>query len=144
MTQFTVDIAKFVDQLGPHLNTLLQNIGFECAENIIVGGAYSPGTPVDTGYARASWYVGINGEGEPHQGPQRPTKRTAGGASGGNIQDIAKSRLGDSIMISSNAEYIGALEFGHSKQAPNGMIRLTLEAGQLIADKIAVQMGWGN
>lgn len=35
----------------------------ECVEEIIVGGEFGPGTPVDTGFLRAMWWIDVNGAG---------------------------------------------------------------------------------
>jgi len=77
-------------------------------------------TPVDTGFARASWWkaVGVVGE---HPSP--PSKGSIGG-----LQRPLKGqvRLESSVFLANNTEYIERLEYGHSQQAPQGMVRVNL------------------
>jgi hypothetical protein len=40
---------------------------------------------------------------------------------------LAQFKLGDTVFIYNNVEYILALEFGSSKQAPAGMFRISFE-----------------
>lgn len=90
-------------------------IGCDKMFNSIIGG-----TPVDTGFARASWWkaVGVLGE---HPSP--PTK-----GFGGALQQPLKGqvRLASSVFLANNTEYIERLEYGHSQQAPQGMVRVNL------------------
>lgn len=82
-------------------------------------------TPVDTGRAAASWQVGI--ESEP-----------SGKEPEGNYRDKIPAIVAENIeklyvapagiwFISNHLEYIEALEAGWSKQAPAGMVSLTLK-----------------
>ncbi len=67
-------------------------------------------TPVDTGFARAQWFPVING---------RQTAETVTLAT----FTFDGMKLGDTIGIANNASYILKLEYGHSGQAPQGMVR---------------------
>ena len=118
---------------------IFAELGMQCVENIVVGGKYAPGTPIDTGYARATWAVGLNEE------PQSPVDTILPGAqsSQARYQQTAMSviaglvrelRLGDVIKIISHCVYMPSLEYGHSQQAPAGMIRLTAASLQQILD----------
>lgn len=42
-------------------------------------------------------------------------------------EDMSRFRLGDTIFISNTVPYIERLEDGHSRQAPHGMLALTVE-----------------
>ncbi len=136
---FTATLERFKQELAPYLGEVVQNMGFEVAENIIVGGEVAPGTPIDTGFARSSWTVGINQPGEAILPPDNVEKRTypEGGA---DMSAIATAAAGDEVYILNGASYIKGLEYGHSNQAPRGMVRLTLAAGQQLLDKVARKM----
>lgn len=136
---FEADLERWQSQLGEHMDEMVQNIVFALAEEIIVGKTYSPGTPIDTGFARASWWVSIGGEGTPHQVGANPERLVP--TQSANLADVVLAKAGDEIYLLTNTEYMPALEFGHSEQAPQGMVRLTLNAGQQIVDDVAVQMG---
>ena len=65
-------------------------------------------TPIDTGNARSGWF----------RSPPGP------------------SEFGTEQLIGNDVPYIIALEFGHSKQAPEGMARITAEESQQRMDEI--------
>lgn len=138
---FVASIDRFIDKMDGRLDELVMNVGFVLAENVIVGGQYSPGTPVDTGFARESWWVDFELTGSP-PGPQAM-------ASGQAALDQATLRLldvkcGGIVYLLNNAAYIKALEYGHSQQAPAGMVRLAAASGQRIVDQVAKQMTAGG
>lgn len=109
-------------------------------------------TPVDTGRARAGWQIGVGEPGDmlpekteglkPRKKNQRqPRNKEAGPKAkngttfttlfGGGTTDADLSKAahidgGELIYITNNLPYIERLEFGHSKQAPAGMVRLSV------------------
>ena len=123
--------------------------------SVVVGDpGYSPGTPVGNpslwkhpappgyvgGFARASWYtfVAEGAGGSP-----------AIGEVGANSDPVAQAdaaitdaHLGHTIWEVNGAPYAVALEFGHSTQAPAGMVRMTLSASQEIVNAaLAIERG---
>ncbi len=107
------------------------------------GGQYSPGTPVDTGFARANWHAGLGDAGPApvvESGIGRASGELAGEAQAAleQLDAVAlEAKAGDVLVVQNNAHYIGDLENGTSLQAPEGMVRLAVMAGQLIADEVA-------
>lgn len=99
---FSVDITKFVKKTNGNADKVMRKIVFDLTRNIIKR------TPVDTGRARAAWQVGRS----------LPT-------SGKGSQSTGWIHAGDVVYIANNVEYILALEYGHSTQAPHGMMRIT-------------------
>lgn len=77
-------------------------------------------TPVDTGRARSNWQLSIN---IPKTDVKKTTNNTAVADGNNTLRTI---KLGEDIYITNNLPYIGRLERGHSKQAPRGMVALTL------------------
>jgi len=79
-------------------------------------------TPVDTGYARASWTVSLDGpmpmRGAQGDGYQAPPYSLS----------IAGADLGDTIYLSAVANYMGHLEYGARGRAGVGMVRLSAQA----------------
>ena len=73
-------------------------------------------TPVDTGRARGNWQCTI---GSPFVGEND---------NGSNSQIISTipEHAGSVVYLSNNLPYISALEYGHSKQAPAGMVRVSI------------------
>lgn len=70
-------------------------------------------TPVDTGLARANWFLS---EGRPRRE-----------ATTSVVPEAPPALTGDSVIyLTNNVPYIVPLEYGHSRQAPNGMVRLAI------------------
>lgn len=82
-------------------------------------------TPVDTGRARANWFVA---EGAPRIATTESV-----------TAQKPPSLKGDSVIyITNSLPYIVPLEYGHSKQAPAGMVRLS------IAEEMVEPLGGGG
>lgn len=146
--QFTAQLDAFAAGIGDRLNEAYRNVILLLFANIVVGGDFSPGTPVDTGFARNSWTVGRGGPGSPRQPSQpdvRPTKAHPASPVGLVAIDdgsaaIADASITEEIHLTSNCVYMGALEDGHSKQAPVGFVWLAITAGQQIVDQVVAEM----
>jgi len=96
---------------------------------IEVTGLVASRTPVDTGFARNSWYATLDGNDAGTPGQNDPTASALDAA---NSYD-----LGGVAYIVNGAAYIGRLEEGHSQQAPGGMVARTLPE---VPDILAEQM----
>ena len=119
--------------MGVHVRGIQATIQFvkKVSEDVVIGTAYETAsrfqkrTPVDTGFARNSWLV--------------TTSPDAYGTPGANNLDahlflVNRIKLGQTIYINNGAEYIGILERGHSRQAPRGMVAVTLPEVRGIAE----------
>ena len=75
-------------------------------------------TPVDTGRAKGGWFVAASTLGI----------STGGNAKNNNAGAIIMDLDGEnkSITIINRVKYVKYLEYGHSGQAPQGMVRRTL------------------
>lgn len=76
-------------------------------------------SPVDTGRFRANWQIdqrGFNYEKFDPSGQEKIVEIT---------EKVMASEVGGVISLINNLPYAERLEFGHSKQAPEGMVRLT-------------------
>lgn len=105
-------------------------------------------TPVDSGRARQNWIVTLNGGSLAYN----PNAAKGGMVLADGRKMIYNAKGDDSIIIQNNAPYIGMLEYGgygpnspsgktvngFSKQAPHGMVGVTmLEAGATMTEAIA-------
>lgn len=140
--QFRADLQRAADSVEVKLALFLKKLTLDLF-NLIVGD-----TPVDTGRARASWNIALN---EPNLAipPDIPAEdrkaRDAARARGESLgphplfSDFAGEKPPlphileqidgtQRIFITSNLVYIGALESGHSGQAPQGMVALNVAA----------------
>ena len=82
-------------------------------------------TPVNTGWARANWVPSI---GEPVDEPSGSQEDVNSSDQENGIAKVAtgyKLAMGK-VFISNNVPYIGALNDGHSQQAPSGFVQIAI------------------
>lgn len=77
-------------------------------------------SPVDTGRFRSNWNCGIGAVLE------TTTQSTANEAVAKTSNALKRWRAGQSIYLTNSLPYAKPLEYGHSSQAPMGMVRLTV------------------
>lgn len=104
--------------------------------SIVFGSQFSTGTPIDTGFARASWQFSVD-KMPPLSGPSAPTERVK---VPDPILDFGAVVALNDCYLASNCAYMNALENGHSQQAPQGMIRQALAAAQRMADSVSLRV----
>lgn len=102
---------EFAEKVEGGLLRLVQTVAME------VDAGVRAKTPVDTGNARASWNTSLN---EPVYREQPAIGHP------GNASAVAGMTKPEVVYVTNSAEYISALENGHSKQAPQGMVALTI------------------
>jgi len=118
MSSFSVDLAKFGQKAIDNSEEIVRKIAFDMHSRIVKR------MPVDTGRARANTQISL------HNLPSNATLETdkSGNATiaSGN-RELSQFKLGDTVFIYNNVEYILSLEFGSSKQAPAGMFRISFD-----------------
>ena len=116
--QLNVDLQRFAKKINADMSFVVRKILLEAHAKIMMR------TPVDTGRARASWGMSKSRPGTETAaaGVQPPRNNYARVAMSASVDDLAYARW----FIYNNLPYIVSLEYGHSKQAPKGMVRLTL------------------
>lgn len=88
-------------------------------------------TPVDTGRARGNWVTSVD---NPAQGEiDRDDK--AGSAAIAEVVAKTPEGAGQETFLSNSLPYIEKLEYGHSQQAPSGMVRRNLARVQRIVQQ---------
>ena len=119
MSSFELDLAKFGQKALGNAEKTIRVFALKMHQRIVER------TPVDTGRAKANNMVSI------HNNPGATTEekdstplnqhdpRTLARA----MSDSSSFKLGDTIIIYNNVEYIVPLEYGYSNQAPAGMFR---------------------
>lgn len=144
-------MQEAIDELDEKSNMLVRALALEGISRIVLR------TPVRTGRARGNWHLS---KGSPVRSVDDPSSYSEpegeGGASlppvsAGAGQEavergrtkLAAFRIGDTLYITNALPYIDALEDGHSQQAPNGMIALTVDDLEPLVDQIAAQIQGG-
>lgn len=118
MNTFSLDMTKFLEKTKTNVEAKVRAICLDLYSGI------SYETPVDTGRARANWFTSIG----------RPDNSTTTDTDPSGSKGIARAQAdikmapGNVFYISNNLPYIYRLEFeGWSKQAPKGMVRITID-----------------
>lgn len=117
--QFKADLDKLAKKLDIKKSTVVKKVVIDLWNGV------TRRTPVDTGRARANWFVT---QGAPtdrvdlHEGAKK------GGVAAPIPPDVGEITGDESVFIINNLPYIEALENGHSKQAPAGMVKLAIQA----------------
>lgn len=114
MKQIVVELQQ---ALGDHVAEIAMEIQGELVENPPIG------TPVDTGFASASWWPKI---GSPPTGVAANTS-AAESQQRAAIASIASYKIGQSIWVTNNAPYVGRLNAGWSSQSPQGFIEAAIQ-----------------
>jgi hypothetical protein len=107
------DLEAFAKAIDVDLGIATEKISRDLHERIVER------TPVDTGRAKASWDVAVGAPGGSVP-PEGKESYSPAGFGAPLIDGTAP------VFIVSNIPYIEALENGHSKQAPQGMIALSV------------------
>lgn len=130
---FEAGIRKHIVNANGNADALVKKIAFEAFSRVIMK------TPVDTGRARANWQADINII------PSGTAEDTDKGKKGNSAADgsgrskakakmqgvVSRAVAGDSVILANNLPYIQKLENGApfkgaSRQAPGGMVKITL------------------
>ena len=121
------DIERAKARLRQRRRQFFAALVLECYRRVVLR------TPVLTGRARGNWWIT---EGEAAEGTKDRLDPT-GAESLAEAAAFAKSLTGeDVVFIVNNLPYIRPLEKGHSKQAPQGMVAITLAEVKLIAQEM--------
>lgn len=119
--EYSANIDMFLEGVDIKIEAFLLELTQRVALQIVRD------TPVLTGFARASWFTSLNAPNANHPSP--PTASEAPNSVpqfAGLTFSIMDVKVGDSVYIMNSAAYINRLEYGHSKQAPQGMVRVNM------------------
>lgn len=115
---FNRQLQDFEDRVAENSLKLQQRVALDLLTRIVLK------TPVDTGRARGNWQVELNGSGS----GTTETVDPAGQATIANgFAAIGAAKPFGKITIYNNVQYIRRLEDGSSRQAPQGMVKLSVE-----------------
>lgn len=126
---FIDQVAQFAQKARDSINETQRAIVLELFSSVIMD------TPVDTGRSRGEW---LTSSGTPVTTLANRLDMSGLEAVTDIVAAIPKS--GDITMyLTNNLPYIGALEYGHSNQAPSGMVRKNIaRLEKIIASAITV------
>lgn len=111
MLVLDVDFEQVAEDMDTHLDLVVRKVALD------LYGRITKKTPVDTGRARANWNLSIGS----------PDLTVDDDATKIKSASLSKGDGEKDIYIANNLPYISALEHGHSKQAPRGMVALSIK-----------------
>jgi hypothetical protein len=129
MARWSLPIKAYVDRTKGNLNAAVRACALEITARIMVR------SPVDTGRFRGNWMIDCDvvptGFDWDKQDP------SGGGVIAEATAKLSGYQIGDRIRLRNNLPYSVALEYGHSDQAPQGMVRVTLVEFGAISSRAA-------
>lgn len=115
---FTADLKRFGEKTEKSMNRFCRLVALDLHKRVVNK------SPVDTGRFKANNQVSLNGL--PSDSQLNVDKGGDATITSGS-NEVARFNLGDTIFIYNNVAYAMRLEFGHSKQAPTGIYRISLK-----------------
>lgn len=109
---FAKQLSAFVSGTQEKIDKTVKGATVTLAANVIVG------TPKDTSAAQGNWQPSV---GQPKTGV---LDRLGAEAAIADVKTTVPDEAGSVVYISNNLPYIRKLEYGHSDQAPQGMVRV--------------------
>lgn len=123
---FALQLAEFAEQAKEAVDASLREIIIEIGNSLIRM------SPVDTGRFRGNWQFTIE---TPAAGTLSTLDPTGAEATARIAGESILFRAGTTAFIVNNLPYAIPLEYGHSDQAPGGMVRITQARFQQIVEE---------
>lgn len=123
---FALQLAEFAEQAKGAVDASLREIIIELGNSLIRM------SPVDTGRFRGNWHLSIDVVENVTFDDADPSGQEAIAALVSSVSDFT---AGQAAYIINNLPYAIPLEYGHSTQAPKGMVRVTLARFQQIVNE---------
>lgn len=116
VTQFMAGIKAWTRKAKTRCDVVTRKVNLEVGTRVIMR------SPVDTGRFRGNWQAGIGNKPRGVFEILDPTGQQAIARLRGTVMNM---RAGQKFFFVNNLPYALALEYGHSSQAPAGMVRIT-------------------
>jgi hypothetical protein len=123
---FALQLEEFAEQAKEAVDASLREIIIEIGNSLIRM------SPVDTGRFRGNWQMSID---VPPAGTLNTLDPTGVEATARIAGESILFRAGTTAFIVNNLPYAIPLEYGHSDQAPGGMVRITQARFQQIVEE---------
>lgn len=132
--RFQRDFAAVLKRAGDKSELFVKALAINTANGLVLK------SPVDTGRFRGNWQFGV---GAPNPSTDSPADKSGQATLGRITLDIQSKQLaGAKFYMTNNLPYAKRLEYGWSKQSPQGMVRLTLmEVDRYVRDAAAKVRG---
>lgn len=128
---FSDDVSRFVRKTEAKIEMAVRKIALDVFREVIMM------SPVDRGRFRGNWQCAV---GNVPQGTLELDDKTGTATISKVEAEVLGLGAGQTIYLVNNLEYARALEFGHSQQAPNGFVRLTVQRYKPIVEAVAREL----
>lgn len=128
---FADDVAKWSAKTQAKIETAFRKISLDVFTEVILM------SPVDEGTFRGNWQCAI---GNVPQGTLDLTDPSGTATIAKVDAEVLGLKAGQTIFLVNNLPYAQALEYGHSQQAPGGMIRLTVQRWKPIVEAVGREL----
>ena len=125
---FALQVGAWADKARNNAEVVTRKVVMEIVTRVVQR------TPVDTGRARANWQTTF---GAPGVAVLDQADKTGAGAIGRGVNVAGRFPMGATVWISNALPYAAKLEYGWSKQAPAGMVRVTVAEFQGLVSALA-------
>lgn len=125
---FALDVSKFVEKAKKNPEKVMRQVSIKLFSAIIKA------SPVDTGRFRMNWMAS---GGIPASGITDATDKSWNVASGNATSFVLKATDWREFTLTNNLPYAQRLEYGWSKQAPQGMVRTNVSRFQQLINEEA-------
>lgn len=128
MASFNSKIDEFIKKSKRKPEQVVKSAFVELSNRIIMR------TPVDTGRARGNWFAAV---GSPDFSTSDSTGAAASTARVTSATSAGVSGRDFTLYLNNSLSYVYGLEYGRSDQAPEGMVRVSVnEYNELLARKV--------
>ncbi len=125
---FGAQLQQFADHTKDDMDYIFRGVMIEMGRSVINL------TPVDTGLAKANWQFSVDNPAtasvlEKDKGGMETLSKL--------ITSVRNLTFGQTAYLVNNLRYAKSLEYGHSQQAPTGMVRITLARfNEIVAEAV--------
>jgi hypothetical protein len=130
MASFSLSIRNWVEKTKDRQDLVTRKIGMDVLTRVVLR------SPVDKGRFRANWQVSFD---TPLRGTVKADDKNGAGTIAKGHAILQGAIAGRDIWIVNNLPYAIPLEYGWSKQAPAGMVRITVREFRAIVNKAAAE-----
>lgn len=113
---FASDLDAFARKVDGNINLVFRKIVYEIAKDLIAM------SPVDTGRFRGNWMIGV---GNPNAATTTVNDRSGASTLARLGSQLTTIEAKIPLFVTNSLPYAQRLEYGWSKQAPAGMVRIT-------------------
>lgn len=140
--EFRAKFAAFIEKTKANRDIVVQKVAMDMLSSLVmkspVGNPDLWKSAPPPGYVggrfRANWNVA---DGAPDESTTDTIDASGGATISGATQKILSFKIGGTWYLTNNLPYAQPLEYGHSTQAPAGMVRLTVaETDQFFTNAI--------